>query len=148
MIILLLLWREVITKYYSDKIIVTKGVTPDNDPTSIYNSTYTVNLLRIKNLNPSSYIVVIGFKHISIDIPNYPPSTYGFTILVQNITAISFSCLSHSTYESAFIKYQVSYMAISKLAGNIYYFGQIYSVNQALIYPAFVSLTFTDSSIK
>jgi hypothetical protein len=30
MIIHLLSWREVTTKYYSDKIIVTKGVTPDN----------------------------------------------------------------------------------------------------------------------
>lgn len=125
-----------------------KGTAIDNDATNIFNSTYTVTLLRLKNQTSSSYFVTIGFKHMMIDISTYPFATLAYSIMIQNVTGTSFGCLAYASYELYFTKYQMSYIAISKEIGNLYYFNQLFFVNQALVYPTYADFTFTDSSIK
>lgn len=77
----------------------------DNDPTTVFNSTYTVTLQRMKNKDANSYFVVIGLKHISIDVPTYPSSVLGYMILVQNMTSTSFGCLAWASYDPFFTWY-------------------------------------------
>ena len=67
-----------------------KGTAVDNDPTIIFNSTFTVNFLRIQNTAPTPYLIVIGYKIMNIQFAPYP--TYvDYTISVVSTAQTSFN---------------------------------------------------------
>lgn len=72
------------------KVNFIKGTSEDNDPSTVFSSTYTVTLTRMKNTDPSDYLVIVGYKHMHIDVITYTPAALSYLIYCYNKGVSSF----------------------------------------------------------